>query len=126
MIAIVRLAAAGERNMRSVMEVVIPQCVESEPASLRRTQQPDVLRLILTNKNYLARPGRFARAACDRRNNMLGGGVENLLCRIEAETVKMKLLDPVLDVGQKKFPHGCSIGPIEIERLTPIALVSIR
>jgi len=57
---------------------------------------------------------------------MIRRRVKDLLRRIEAEPVKVELFDPILRIGQKKLTHGCRVGPIEVKRFAPIALVSIR
>src|SRR4029077_20924913 len=58
-VAVVRLASSRERDDRAVMEVVVPDVVESVSALIQRTKEPDGLRLALGDEDYwLASRGR--------------------------------------------------------------------
>src|SRR4030095_10515085 len=85
-ITVVSLVVTGERDVRRIMKVIVPQCVQPEAASLGCTQQPNILRLILADENCSASAGRFTHALSDGRKNMFGGGVKDLLSRIKEGT----------------------------------------
>src|SRR5690606_2409507 len=51
-VGVVRLAAARERHDSGVVEVVVPQGVQTVAAVLERQDEPHLLRLVLANENH--------------------------------------------------------------------------
>src|SRR5690349_11893585 len=70
MIAIVRFASSGKSDVCCMMEVIIPQRVQPKTALLRRTEEPSILRLVLSDDNRTALPSRLTHALSDGRDNM--------------------------------------------------------
>ena len=61
MVAEVRLAASADGNDRAVVEIVVPETVQSVSAVLHRAHQPDMLWLVLGDEDN-SRSGAAARA----------------------------------------------------------------
>ena len=124
-VGVVRLAPAGERDHGRVMKVVVPQRVEAEAAARRRTAAAShVLRLVLRDqKNRSIAGRRRARPSRHLGQHMRRRGVEDLLRRIEAQTVEMKLVDPVRGVRDHELAHGRRV-VVEVDRLAPFVLVA--
>ena len=42
---------------------------------------------------------------------------------IEPETIEMKFIDPIAPIGNKKFTDLLGIGPVKVNRFTPVVLL---
>ena len=124
-VGVVRLAAAGERDHRAVVEVVVPQGVDREPSRLDRTHQTGVLRLVLGDHDRLPAGRCFADTPADRGDDVFRRRIEDLLRRIETQAVKMELVDPVPGVRDEEFAHRRGVRSVEVDRVAPLVLVAI-
>src|ERR1700756_3487434 len=91
-----------------------------------RPYQHCVLGLILGYDYGGASGSSSTHAFGDFGQDMLLRFVVNVLRRIQAETIEVKLLDPVARVGDKKFAHRPRVRAVEIERFSPVRRVTIR
>src|SRR5665213_3694079 len=82
-----------------------------------------MLRFILGDQISLAIAGGLANALCDRGYDVLRARIVDILRGIEAQTVEMKLFDPVARVIQIEIAHRPRL---EIDRLAPVVLMLIR
>src|SRR5919108_4018897 len=105
-ISIVGLLTACNGDHSAMMEVIVPQCIESISALRGRSHQPGVLWLVLRHKNGRSSTGRAPYLLGDRRENMHGRLVIDLLRGIEAQSIEMKLIDPITGIGEKELAHG--------------------
>ena len=124
-VAVVRLGVAGERDHRAVVEIVVPDGVEAAAAVGDRPHEPRVLRFALRDHDDRAITRRAPRARADLRDDGRRRAIEDLLRRVEAEAIEVKLRDPVLRVREKEFPHRTRVGAVEVDRVAPLVLVAI-
>src|SRR5258708_5478461 len=83
-IAVVTLALARQCDDRAVVEIVVPQCVETIAARFLRTRQPRHLSLILGgNEGNAAAPGSDAHPARDRCQYVVPRVVEDPMRGVE-------------------------------------------
>src|SRR5690348_15771676 len=106
-----------------MMKIVVPQRVETVSMFLVRTNDSTFLRLVFTHDVDLSSSAGSARCGGDLLQDVSGRAVENLLRRVEAQSVEVKLLDPIPNVREKKFSHGRGVLSVEIERISPLALI---
>src|ERR1700744_1076893 len=85
-----------------------------------------MLRLILPDNESMARSCGLAHTPDDRGEHVIGRGIKNLLSGIEAQAVEVVFIDPVSSVGDEEFTHRSGISAIEINRFTPLVLVTVR
>ena len=69
--------------------------------------------------------GRLARAPADRRQDVLARRIEDLLRRVEAQAVEMKLVDPVAGVGDEELAHRRRVRAVEVDRVAPLVVVAV-
>ena len=62
-------------------------------------------------------------AAVDRRDEVLGVGVEDRVDRVEAQAVEVEVADPLLGALEHPLAHGVGVGVVEVHRLAPRRLV---
>ena len=73
MVAEVRLAASADGNDRAVVEIVVPETVQSVSAVLHRAHQPDVLWLVLGDEDNSPVGRSSARTPGDQRDDVFSG-----------------------------------------------------
>src|SRR6266542_1679226 len=86
-VAVVGLVAAGQGDQRAVMEVVVPQRIETVATLVERPHESALLRLVFGDQQRLAAVRRSSHAPRNCRQDVLRRGVEELLCRVEAQAV---------------------------------------
>ena len=101
-ICVISFAFLRERNSGAVMEIVVPHSVEIIATFTARSNQFGFLPLIFCEQKNRARTSRFARGAADGADDVFIRIVKNALRRIEAESIEMKLLDPVAPIGDEE------------------------
>ena len=126
MVCVVGLAPPGERDQRAVVEVVVPERVESVAAAGGRAGEARLLRLVLGDDDRLAPARRLAHPAGDRCEDVFVGVVEDALRRVEAQAVHVELLDPVARVGDEELADVLGVRPVEVDRLAPLGLAAVR
>src|SRR5689334_10289856 len=82
-IVIITGVAAGQSDDRGVMEVVVPERVQTVAAGLARLDETDFLGLVLCDQNERTFARCLARSFGDGRENVFLRAVENTLRRIE-------------------------------------------
>src|SRR5579884_593523 len=97
--AVIRLVATGRRDARRMMEVVVPQAVEPAAVDRLRAKQARALRLVFADDDRATSAGRVAYLARHRGDDVRRRFVEDLLRRVESQSVEMKFLDPVARVA---------------------------
>src|SRR5262245_33673634 len=70
--------------------------------------------------------GGVSRRPVHRRQNMFLRRVVNTLRSVIPKAVEVKFLNPIPCVGLEKLPYRPSVVAIEINRLRPFVLVSLR
>ena len=61
----------------------------------------------------------------DRRQNMHGRLVIDILRGIEAQSIEMKLIDPITSIGEKELAHGSRMLAVEIDGRAPIGGIAV-
>src|SRR5262245_10430782 len=105
---------AGYRDVRGMMEVVIPDRVQSKSTRLRRSNESRLLGFVLGNHDDGTSAGSASSFTVDASQNMVGRLVEYLLSGIEPKPIEMELANPVDGIADKKFAHRAGIGPVEV------------
>jgi hypothetical protein len=95
-------------------------------ACLDRANEASVLGFVLGHDKLAAVRRDGANALIDLREDVAGRRIEDLLCRIEAQAVQMKLLDPVGGVVQEKLAHRTCAWSVEIDGVAPFVFVAVR
>src|SRR5436190_1336150 len=125
MIRVVGLIVAGKRNGGTMMEIIVPQCVQPVATFITVANELCLLRFVFGNKESRATAGRVTDAACNRRQNVILGSIKNLLRGVEAQTVEMKLVYPVTGVRDEELADWTAVVSIEIDGLAPFVNVTI-
>ena len=60
------------------------------------------------------------------REDVLRGIVVDLLRRVQAQAVEVKLVDPVRRVGCDEFAHRAAILAVEVDRVAPVGRRACR
>lgn len=115
-----------DRHHGAVVKVVVPQGIEAVAALLGRANKPCLLRFVLAHHQCRASARRRPDTAHDRRKDMVGRAVEDLLRGVEPQAVEVEFIDPVAGVGEKKFAHRAGVPAVEIDGLAPLVLVTVR
>jgi len=112
--------------MPAMMQIVGPLCVVLDRLTLRIALKPaGLVRFVLENKVNVAAGQPCADRLSEFSNEVLLGIVENRMDRVEAQTVEMKLLEPVQGILDEKVADNASAGlAVEIDSGAPGRLVS--
>ena len=102
------------------MPVLIPDCVESVAIDAARAQQLRVLRLVFADQKQPPAAGRRPRRGTHFRDDVFGRGIEDAVCCVEAQTVEMKLADPVGSVLDHERAHRTGVGRVVADRVAPL------
>ena len=108
-----------------MVEVVVPERVEAVAVLGRRACQARLLRFVLGDKQDPPAPGSSPRLAGDPGNDVIRGGVEQRLGRVEAETVEAELGDPVGGVLGDVVADRRATLAVEVQRVAPLVLVAV-
>ena len=121
----VAVAAAGERDFRGVMEVVVPHGIEPEAACSRADR-----RCSLACGSFSAittmflRRGRFRAARDELGDDVAAAVVEDGLRGVEPEAVEMKVANPVQRVPDHEIARAVRVRVVEVQRLAPVGAVT--
>ena len=124
-VAVVRLAASGQRHHRTVVKVVVPQRVDPVAALFQRPDQPRVLRLVLRHDEDRTMTCRSTRAPADCGQQVLRRPIEDLLRGVEPQAVEMKLVDPVAGIADEELAHRRRVVAVEVEGVAPFVVVAL-
>ena len=116
---------AGQGDDCRMVEIVVPQGIQTVAADLGRPYQSDVLRLVLGNKVGGPAAGGLPYAASDDGQDVIRGVVVNVLRGVQTKSVQMEFFNPVAGVGDKKFADRTGIGIVKIDRVAPVDGVSV-
>src|SRR6266478_3240199 len=105
------------------MEIVVPHSVEIIATFTARSNQFGFLALIFCEQKNRTRTSRFARGAANSPDDVFIRVVKDALRRVEAESIEMKLLDPVASISDEKFADRSCVWSIEIDRVSPIVFL---
>ncbi len=115
----------GECDARSVVEVVVPEGVQSHAAAGWWIEQLNVLRLVFAEQNDRAGRGGGPRRCGDLGNDVWLTGVEETLRGIQPQAVQVELTDPARGVLRVELAHRAAARPVEVDRFTPFVLIAI-
>ena len=73
----------------------------------------------------VARRGLLSHARRNLRDDVLVGRVEDALRGVEPQPVEVELANPVRRVLDHELAHGTGIGPVEVDRVTPLVGVPV-
>ena len=125
-VVVVGFAPAGQGDVRGMMEVVVPERVEAVAAIVQLGRgKARLLRFVLGDeKDFPVHPRRPGLAG-DPGNDVIGGGVEQRLGRIEAQAVEVELGDPVGGVFCDVVANRPAALAVEVRRVAPLVLVAV-
>ncbi len=124
-VAVVALAPACGGDPRRMVEVVAPEHVEAQPAARGIAEQPGVLRLALADDQHAPIPGRLAHPSGRSAPRMWSGPVSKRAC--VPSTRKPSRWNSSIqyaDVRQDELADRPASGPVEVQGLAPLGLVS--
>src|SRR5215475_2403345 len=123
-VRIICLAMPGQRDVRSVMEVIVPDGIQAVAALSASADEAGVLLFVFGDQEDGPLSGGASCFARDVAKDVVGRIVEHLLGGIEPQAVQMELLDPVAGVGDEKLANGLGAGPVEVDGLAPLVFVT--
>src|SRR5688572_16518757 len=106
-----------------MMKVVAPQSVDAVAARFRVHYVMYLLPFILAEDQNRSLTGGVARFACKPGYDMLLGIVDNGMTRVDAQSVKMKLANPIGGVRCDKISNVRAMFAVEIDRVTPLRVM---
>ena len=112
--------------MAGVMEVVVPDGVEAEPAFRARTDEFGILRLVLSDDYDIPVVRGGSGASGQLREDVLIGVVEDLLRRVETQPVEVEFANPVTSILANVFPDRRAVGSVEVQRPSPFVRILVR
>ncbi len=120
-ILVIAVALAGQQRVNAVVEVVVPDAVQSVAALLARADQPDVVLVGLgRDVDQPLGPGGFAlHGRRDLGQDMARAEVINGLDRVEPQAVDVKIPHPHPRVVDDELPHGVTLLPVVIDGPAP-------
>src|SRR5688572_28090879 len=111
----------NQRHFDGMMEIIRPNAIQPESIFLSGIDQSALVPFIFCNNESAA----FVNDFCDLTENVPAGLVENRMRRVEAETVDMKLLHPVLNIREVVRPHLFSVGTAKVNGFTPWSVMFV-
>src|SRR3954453_9134384 len=103
-----------------MVEVVIPEGVETKSALLGRTKQLGFLRFIFADQNYRSLPRSFPRSLHNLGQDIWFGVVVDILCCIQPQPVQVILTNPVRRILPKVLADWPAVLAVEVNPLPPI------
>jgi len=88
-----------------MMEIIVPQRVESITAAFGRAHQLGLLRLVLADNESRSAAPRRPHLPDDGSKKMIFGSIEDLLGRVQPQAVEMIFVDPIACIGDEEFPR---------------------
>ena len=117
---------AAEGSPGAVVEIVVPQRVETLAALARGADQVRCLRLVLAHDQDLPPAGGLARAAGELGQDVLAlAEVVDVLGGVDPEPVDVELVDPVAAVRDHELAHRGRALLVEVEGLAPVGDVAL-
>src|SRR5262249_43139147 len=124
--AVIGCPAPGKRHHGTVVEVIVPERVKAVPTALWWADQFRVLWFVLGHEEGGASMGCVSHAASYGCENMIRGGIVDVLSGIQAQAVEVKFLDPVAGIGNEKLAHRTGMLVCIVNRWAPVRGVAIR
>src|SRR5262245_54336821 len=109
-----------------MVEIVVPQCIESTTPARGWLDVDRVLGLVLPDEQEVSSTRSFAHGLTDGGEDVPVRFVEYLLRRIETKAVEVKLVDPVRSVGDEELADRAGVWPIEVDSVAPLVVVAGR
>src|SRR5262245_34793740 len=124
-VGIIRFSAAAESDSCTVVEVIVPERIDAVSTGLGRPHELGDLRFVFRNQHDRSPASRSSGLLGNHAKNMFRRVVEDLLSRIEAQAIEVKLFNPVAGIRHEKFAHGPAVVAFEVDRLAPFVLVAV-
>src|SRR5215216_1310923 len=115
----------SERHHRTVVEIIVPEGVETISAALWRADQFGMLWFVFSHQEGSTSMGRSPHAVGNGQKNMVCGSVINVLGGIQAQAVEVKFPDPVAGIGKEKLAHRTGMLVCIVNGLSPVRGVAI-
>ena len=124
-IGVIGFVAPGDGDHGAVVEVVVPEHVQAIAALRWGADQLRVLGFVLIDQQGGAPTRRLPHPAGDGRQDVVRGGIIDILRGIEAQAVKVEFLDPVARIGQEELADGAGMRIVVVEGLAPVRGVAV-
>ena len=97
--------ATGQRHHGAMMKIVVPHSVQIVAAFAARSRHLGILEIVLGDEDDGVRAGRFPRCAPNSADDVFTGSIADGMCRVEAEPVEMKFLNPITPIRYEKLAN---------------------
>src|ERR1700739_3184258 len=108
-----------------MMEIVVPDRIESVPAFVGRLYHFHHLRFVFGHKIHPAASGGLSDSLRNLAEHMPRRSIEDVLGSIQPKSIEVKLADPVLGILSEIFANRAAVRSIKIKGLTPLRLIAI-
>src|SRR5271170_6735658 len=109
-----------------MMEVVIPDRVETKAALCGRADKSGILRLVLPDDNDALPVRGGSRSPRQLGYDILAGVVEDLLRGVEPQPVEVEFADPIASVLANILSDWRTVAPVKVQRLSPFVRIFVR
>ncbi len=127
-ILVVGLLLAGQKYTQGMVEIVIPDRVESPAAHFRRAHHAGIVAIVLRDQVNV--PPEFLRlrmnGCAQLLEKCLRGGINNRVDGIEPKRIDVVIVHPLQRVLDEIAPHIVAICIGKINRLSPRRFVKVR
>src|SRR5215469_8666955 len=107
------------------MGVVVPLRVAGPGGALRAEKARRVVQVLQREVERAATAGTRARRAGDLADDVRLTRIVHLVYRVEAQPVKVILLQPVEGVVDEELAHRAAVGAVEVDRRAPGSRVTL-
>src|SRR5215831_8567822 len=125
-VGVISLPTPRHGHHSAVMKVIVPQGIQTITPLLWRSHELRLLRLILRDEENRASASSFAHLPGDGGEDVVGGGIIDVLGGIEAQAIEMELVDPIRGVGDEELTDRTGERAVEVDRLAPIRGIAVR
>src|ERR1700726_1053001 len=111
-----------------MMKIIIPHCVVSDAAQLRKANEASVIPIALGNQVHatVQIPSCFMDLFRKFSQECPCGGIRNRVYSVEAKSINMKVRHPLQCIFDEVAANLVARRAVEIDSLTPRRLVAVR
>src|SRR5690606_13496363 len=124
-VAQVAVASAAQRDLGSVMDIVVPHRIDAESAALRRQEMLAALGLVLRRDDDASGWSGGARLLDELGEHVPLARVEDRLGRVEPQAVEMELANPIACIADHEIARALRKLIVEVECVSPLGLMPL-
>jgi hypothetical protein len=124
MVRVVGLSPLRQTNKHRVMQVIVPEAIQTVTTLFNGPNQRRVLGFVLGNYDDVAVACRRSGCHTDLLKNVFSHATTVLdgLGGIQSKAIKMKFADPVRRIGFEEIADRTAVGSVEVEGLPPVGI----